>query len=129
METDFFTQKRIELMLEMVMKKYEAELNGIKQSMAALNSEVLSLRTGVNIIPVHPNVHVSLQTSNQIAENSEQAVQQKKIDIVDLRPKDERQKEFVSGAARNTEPLRPRYGDYKSEDVSIEKFFYFGNKK
>ena len=113
----------------MVMKKYEAELNGIKQSMAALNSEVLSLRTGVNIIPVHPNVHVSLQTSNQIAENSEQAVQQKKIDIVDLRPKDERQKEFVSGAARNTEPLRPRYGDYKSEDVSIEKFFYFGNKK
>lgn len=129
MENDLFTQKRIELMLEMMMKKYEAELNGIKQSMAALNSEILSLRREVNRVPVQPNISASLQDSNRILGTQEHAVQQKKIDIVDLRPKDERQKEFLSGAARNTEPLRPRYGDYKSEDVSIEKFFYFGNKK
>ena len=29
----------------------------------------------------------------------------------------------------NNEQLRPRYGDYQPEDVSIGKFFYFGSKR
>lgn len=29
---------------------------------------------------------------------------------------------------QETQP-RPRYGDYKSEDVSVDKLFYYGNKR
>ncbi|MBI2647182.1 hypothetical protein HYW99_01780, partial [Candidatus Woesearchaeota archaeon] len=56
-------------------------------------------------------------------------IQQKKhVEIIDCRPEGERCEEFQNSSAKNAEPLKPRYGDYKSEDVSIDKFFYFGRK-
>ena len=50
------------------------------------------------------------------------------IKIVDCRPQEERKEEFQSGSAKNSEPIKPRYGDYEPKDVSIDKFFYFGRK-
>ena len=52
----------------------------------------------------------------------------KEVKIVDCRPENEKKEDFQSGAAKNAEPVRPRYGDYESKDVSIDKFFYFGRK-
>ena len=52
----------------------------------------------------------------------------KDIKIVDCRPDGERKSDFKSGAEKNADPIRPRYGDYEPKDVSIDKFFYFGRK-
>ena len=128
METNLFEQKRIELMLEMATKKYENEINSLKQAMISLSNELASVKRQVTNIsfqqPVAQNIQQQAPQLQQI-----QQPQKSPVEIIDVRPKEERQQEFVSGAARNSEPVRPRYGDYKSEDVSIEKFFYYGNKR
>ena len=35
----------------------------------------------------------------------------------------------TQSAPRAEAPLKPRYGDYKPEDVAVEKMFYFGNRR
>ena len=133
METNLFEQKRIELMLEMATKKYENEINSLKQAMISLSNELASVKRQVTNISFQQPAAQNIETQNiqQQAPQLQQIQQPQKrpVEIIDVRPKEERQQEFVSGAARNSEPARPRYGDYNSEDVSIEKFFYYGNKR
>ena len=130
-QMDAFTQKRFELMVEMATKKLNQEIQGLKEHMAALNSEFGSLKSQVSRIQFQPPQaqHSARQVSEgQPAYQEPAAAEKKDVKIVDCRPDGEKTKEFVSGSARNSEPIRPRFGDYKSEDVSIDKFFYFGRK-
>lgn len=127
-------QRKVEILLEMQAKKFEAELSSLKQYIVSLNNEVASLRSQVSRMQFQPSqaVQQNPQAEEMQAQNQQRQSQEmpkKKVEIVDCRPDGQRREEFVSGAARNAEPARPRFGDYKSEDVSIEKFFYFGNKR
>jgi len=124
---DVFTQKRFELMVEMATKKLQQEINALKENIVSLNGEIGSLKSQVSRLQFQPQSHTVQKT---LAEpQRENPVQQKnEVKIVDCRPENERKEEFKSGAERNTEPIRPRYGDYQPEDVSIYKFFYFGRK-
>ena len=128
---DAFTQKRFELMIEMATKKLQQEIASLKEYIASLNSEVGSLKSQISRLQFQPQqshpVQRTLTESQQQAEN--QNVQPKKeVKIVDCRPEGERREDFKSGAERNAEPVRPRYGGYEPKDVSIDKFFYFGRK-
>ena len=114
-QLDAFTQRRFELMIEMTTKKLQQEVNSIKETLCSMAGDINSLKSQISRLQFQPQIK-DVQTTLKNAE------------IVDCRPKEERKEEFKSGAARNAEPLRPRYGDYKPEDVSIEKFFYFGRK-
>ena len=129
-QQDAFTQKRFEIMIEMATKKMQAEIDALKGAYNSLNSEMNSLKSQVSRAqfqaPQQRPVAQSVQVQENIVQQEPQA--QNKVSIVDCRPHEERKQEFVSGAAKNSEPIRPRFGDYKSEDVSIEKFFYFGRK-
>ncbi len=107
---DAFTQKRFELMVEMATKKIQQELNQVKEFVSSLNSEVGSLKSQLNRMQFSPHS------------------EKKEVKIIDCRPDNEKKVEFVSGAAKNAEPVRPRYGNYQPDDVSIDKFFYFGRK-
>ena len=131
-QMDAFTQKRFELMVEMATKKLQQEIQGLKEHMAALNSEFGSLKSQVSRIQFQPPQaqHSARQVSEgqQAYQEPNAAAEKKDVKIVDCRPDGEKTKEFVSGSARNSEPIRPRFGDYTSEDVSIDKFFYFGRK-
>src|SRR3989338_888256 len=124
---DVFTQKRFELMVEMATKKLQQEINALKENIVSLNGEIGSLKSQVSRLQFQTQSHTVQKT---LAEpQRENPVQQKnEVKIVDCRPENERKEEFKSGAERNTEPIRPRYGDYQPEDVSIYKFFYFGRK-
>ena len=138
-QLDAFSQKRFEIMIEMATKKFQQEIVALKEQVHSLTGELGSLKSQVSRIQFSPPQERTIQSQERldIGENTAYApqavspsVQEKKeIKIVDCRAQDERKSDFVSGAAKNSsEPIRPRFGDYKSQDVSIEKFFYFGRK-
>ena len=129
-QLDVFTQKRFELIIEMATKKLQNEIMQVKESLCSMAGEINSLKSQISRMQFQPQQPHAVQKTlfeNQPAiENQSPA--KKEVKIVDCRPVNERKEDFVSGAAKNSEPLRPRFGDYKSEDVSIDKFFYFGRK-
>ena len=125
-QLDAFTMKRFELMVEMATKKLQAEIMSLKESLCSQAGEINSLKSQINRIQFQQPSQTVQRTLTE--QNQPQATAKKEANIVDCRPQDEKKEEFVSGAARNSDPVRPRFGDYKSEDVSIDKFFYFGRK-
>ena len=131
-QMDAFTQKRFELMVEMATKKLQQEIESLKSAFNSLNGELNSMKSQVARMQFQPPQearHASRPVAEEQNSYQEPAVSAKKeVKIVDCRPDGERHEEFKSGAAKNSEPIRPRYGDYESKDVSIEKFFYFGRK-
>ena len=128
-QLDVFTQKRFELMIEMATKKLQQEINTLKEYVSSLNNEISSLKSQISRIQFQPQQAQTVQKTLTEPQSKEQDIQQKKeVKIVDCRPHEERANDFQSGAAKNAEPIRPRYGDYEPKDVSIDKFFYFGRK-
>ena len=130
-QLDAFTQKRFELMIDMATKKLQQEINLLKENLCSMTGEVNSLKSQISRLQFQPQQAKTVQTTLGEAKpqfESQSAKPGKEVEIVDCRPENERKEEFVSGSAKNSEPLRPRFGDYKSEDVSIDKFFYFGRK-
>ena len=130
---DAFTQKRFELMIEMATKKLQQDINSLKDHVNSLNNEIGSLKSQVSRLQFQPQqsrvVQRTLTGASEEIHATQPSMQQKKdVKIVDCRPEDERHEQFQSGAAKNAEPVRPRYGDYEPKDVSIDKFFYFGRK-
>ena len=119
-QLDAFTQKRFELMIEMATKKLQQEMEVLKATISSLNSEIGSIKGQISRTQFQPQ-HTG-EPSEQSSEGSP------KVKIIDCRPVGEKREEFRSSSSKNAEPVKPRYGDYKPEDVSIEKFFYFGRK-
>ena len=124
-QMDAFTQKRFELMIEMSTKKLQQEIAALKEHVISLNSELGSLKSQVSRMQFQPQAHSVQRT---LVDSQESLQSKKDVKIVDCRPENERKEDFKSGAAKNAEPIKPRYGDYQPEDVSIDKFFYFGRK-
>ena len=88
-------------MIDMNNKKIAAELTKVGEMIKSLNEEVSMIkRTMDNIVLNQKTVLI----------DDNQNIKLKRINEEDSK-------------------LKPRYGDYKSEDVDINKFFYFGNKK
>jgi predicted RNase H-like nuclease (RuvC/YqgF family) len=121
-QLDAFTMKRFELMVDMAAKKLQAEINSLKETICSQQGEINSLKSQLNRVQFQPSQSVQ----RTLVEDPKATA--KKVEIVDCRPQEERKEEFVSGSSKNSEPIRPRYGDYKPDDVSIDKFFYFGRK-
>ena len=128
-QLDVFTQKRFELMVEMATKKLQSEISSMKESMCSMAGEINSLKSQINRMQFQPQQPRVVQTTLSDSQSQQQQGKpRKEVEIVDCRPENERKEEFKSGAAKNAEPVRPRYGDYEPKDVSIDKFFYFGRK-
>ena len=51
----------------------------------------------------------------------------KKIERMESQPQEDHSVQTTLGESKKT-PITPSSGNYNSEDVSIEKFFYFGRK-
>ena len=123
---DAFTQKRFELMVEIATKKLQQEIESLKSAFNSLNGEINSMKSQVSRMQFQPQTKAENLNTENFAQHN---FPSKDVKIVDCRPDGEKKSDFVSGSAKNSaEPIRPRYGDYESKDVSIEKFFYFGRK-
>ena len=128
-QLDAFTHKRFELMVEMATKKLQQEINLLKETLCSQAGEINSLKSQISRLQFQPQQSHPVQKTLFEPQHESQNIQpRKEVKIVDCRPQEERKEEFQSGAAKNAEPIRPRYGDYEPKDVSIDKFFYFGRK-
>ena len=127
-QLDAFTTKRFELMVEMAPKKLQTEMMSLKEALCSQAGEITSLKSQINRLQFQPQQSHAVQRTLAEPQIQPQVTAKKEANIVDCRPEEQKKEEFVSGASRNSEPVRPRFGDYKSEDVSIDKFFYFGRK-
>ena len=129
-QLDTFSIKRFELMIEMSTKKLQQEISSLKETICSQQGELNSLRSQLARMQFQQPGHEVQKTLFSSGQEAQQPSAQPKQDvkIVDCRPENERKEEFKSGDAKNSEPVRPRYGDYEPKDVSIDKFFYFGRK-
>jgi len=105
----YMLQKKFEIMIDINNKKISNELSKINNVLSSLNEEICRIKKQIS-----GNSQVvkaqSVAPEIQVEKNNAESVQNVN------KPKD------------NWPASRPRYGDYKSDDVSINKFFYFGNK-
>mgnify|MGYP002641073449 CR=1 FL=1 len=97
---DYLMEKKIELLVDMKINKLKSELTDAQSHIKNMIEEINVLKSKVNRL----NLGVEPQT-NLVAE-------------APVVGKEEVKKEEGNG----------RTGAYTSEDVSVEKMFYFGNK-
>ena|SRR3989338_8939969 len=116
-QLSFLLERQLKMLIEISTKKYDHEISSLKATVASLQQEIDTLRANVKSIrveqaqqPVHQHAHEA-PLHPVVAAAREQAPQEAP-----------RPNETVSMTMART-------GNYKSEDVSVDKFFYFGNKK
>ena len=101
----YLMEKKFEFMLESINKKVANELNSLKNMIGSINSEVTEIKKQLNNAQkAAPAVFENSNNSNNNGGNAQ-------------------------ARARDNGTVKPRFGDYAPEDVPIEKFFYFGNKR
>lgn len=98
---DFFLQKQMEVMIETNNKRLANELSNIKNILNKLNEEICELKK---------------KNSDNAREHVREQMPNSENNIKD--------KEQIT----NKEQPTKRYGNYNPEEISVEKFFYFGNK-
>ena len=103
---DLFVQKRMELMVTMANQKVLSEIQQLKQVINELQQDVGMLKKRALSMPQ--------QTAPPVQQQQPQP-EQKPVQQQAAQSQDSRD--------------QPRYGNFNSSDVSVEKFFYFGNKK
>lgn len=110
---DYMIQKKIEIMMDMNNKKINNELSKMSSMIAKLNEEIVAIKKNFN---------------------GNDAMQRKPVEVFETRKEIDQDALSIPRNNFNTpkneaDKPKPRYGDYKPEDVNIDKFFYFGNKK
>jgi len=115
-QQDYFNQKRIELMIDMANKKVLAELEEMKRVVKVLETEIVTLKQKAERGPPINKIMDEVKVE-------EAKTEQQPTPEVQQEPAPVEAKEEVKSDGDN------RYGDYTSDDVSVDKFFYFGNKK
>ena len=128
---DFYLlEKKLEIILDTNGKKVSGELNSIKAMLVKLNEDLLQLKSQLGsssaprsepVVGNEPTARAEPATVN--AQNKPSEVISNDFEGFRLIPNN-----TPPNPARDS-PVKPRFGDYKSDDVPIEKFFYFGNKR
>ena len=101
----YLVEKKFEFMLESINKKIANELNTLKNMIGSINSEVTEIKKQLN---------GTQRAAPEVFENSNSVSNQGRD---------------TPARGQDNRAIKPRFGDYSPEDVPIEKFFYFGNKR
>lgn len=99
---DFLVQKRMEIMLESFNKKVANELSSIYTLINNLNAELCEVKKYIS------EVKGMVIAAPAVADSSKGCMDKAKN--------------------KKEDAPKPRTGNYTPEDVSVEKFFYFGSK-
>ncbi|MEK6949502.1 MAG: hypothetical protein AABX34_04720 [Nanoarchaeota archaeon] len=107
MDNSYLLEKKFEIMIGTATKKVLAEIAGLKESISALQNELNDVKRARPQSAPMPAASSPYSSAANIPQNT-------------------------SNGSSNNHPsstvARPRFGDYKPEDVSVDKFFYFGKK-
>src|SRR3989344_2883143 len=111
LDNSYMLEKKFEIMIGSATKKILAEVAGLKESILALQNELNDLKRAR---PQQQQLHTAKTQAAASPYSSAANIPQN-----------------TSNGANNhpgSTVARPRFGDYKPEDVSVDKFFYFGKK-
>ncbi len=103
-----FDQERIKLLLEMQMNEYLQKMNQMQEKIKELEQEVEVLKNNSS------GSEIKIETTPE----SKTTQEKKKNSQTPLPPPPKKEKQYSE-----------KRGEYNSEDVAIDKMFYFGNKK
>jgi hypothetical protein len=117
---DYLFQKQIEVMIDTSAKKLANEITTLKATVGKMSEEMDQLKKQVHELRCTP---APAPVSMRRREEPEPMLRDEQYEEAPQRV--EQQRPRPSGP----EGMRPRFGDYKSSDVSVEKVFYFGGKK
>lgn len=106
----YLLQKKIEVMIEANNKKVAVELSNLNKSISKLNVEIDEIKRQLS------EARTS-ETTNS-SRNEEKEESQSAVNTI-----------TITNTEKKSDLPKPRYGDYKSEDVAIDKVFYFGGKR
>ena len=112
-QLSFLLERQLKMLIEIATKKYDSEITALKSHVATLQQDIETLRANVK----------SIRVEQSQAPQPVQHVQQHSAPV---------EQHHVDAAPRQNETpsmTMARTGNFKSEDVSVDKFFYFGNKK
>ena len=122
---DALEERKISLLFEMESKKLRQEMQALRDSFAQMQGEIGVLKNQVvrlNMTPASSAAPIASsipeQPKQQIVVEASGATQ-----IPTEMTYQERQ-----AMQNKVQPTRPRYGEYKPQDVAIDKIFYFGGK-
>jgi len=119
-QLSFLLEKKLQLLVEMATKKYDREILELKVQIHQLSQDVETLRANLKGIraeqaqqPAHhaPTPHEEPKAAPRVERLSDQQVAQ------------------ASASGESVSLRMAKSGNYNSEDVSVEKFFYYGNKR
>jgi len=117
MDNDLLKQRQFELMVEMAAKRLEMKIDGLKDEIAALKKEVERLKASKSEAPL-PNSDI-IKVPDDVQVEGFMQVKAPSRPVMSS----------TSEHAKGENPsVHPRLGNYKTEDVSVEKFFNFGRK-
>ncbi len=121
MAEDLLIEKKIELLVGMQTKKLQEQIGDLKRVIVALNEEVVSIKGQIkeNAVAKQHSVVKNEELEKELAE-------QKKEEPVVVQTAPTEQKQETINVVK--EDPNPRSGEFDSNDVSIEKIFYMGNK-
>jgi hypothetical protein len=110
---DYFLQKQLELMMDMNNKRVNAEITKMNETITRLNDEVRDLRRqmGSGARRVESAVPIVNASSGEVVN----------------RP-DAPERPVFTPKPEEPKQTSPRMGNYQTDDVSIDKFFYFGRR-
>ncbi len=116
--SDFLHQKQFELMINMASKKLEIKIENLVVEISSLKKEVEKLKAdrALLTVPTQSNNN-TIKVPDDIQVEGFMQVK------APTRPVMSPTSEHAKG-----ESPHPRLGNYKTEDVSVEKFFNFGRK-
>ena len=106
MDNSYLQEKKFEFMIESSNKRIANELAILKSAISKLDGEIVDLKRQLNSAQ-RADTTDSENTNNNTAASRADA----------------------QTKAKDNRAPKPRYGEYEPDDVPIEKFFYFGNKK
>ncbi len=116
MDSSYLMEKKFEFMIDSGNKKLANEINALKSTVSSLSIEIASLRKQIDGIQKTAPATTVFESNN--------VARQEEIQSTPVRSSAP-----AETARGRGEPIKPRFGDYTPEDVPVEKFFYFGNKK
>lgn len=103
----YLLQKKIEVMIDANNKRMAVELSNLNNTVNKLNAEISEIKRQLS------EVRTSEITNS--SKNEEKEESQSAVNTV-----------TITNTEKKSDLPKPRYGNYESEDVSIDKIFYFG---
>ena len=123
-QLSFLLEKKLQMLVEIATKRYDREILELRAQVSHLNQELETLRSNIKNIRIEQAQKPAPAVQHAHQHLPQEAPLTKQVEHIS--------DQQVANAAASGESVSLRMaksGNYSSEDVSVEKFFYYGNKR